>query len=166
MRMSRTIVAPAIALALVPACRARPAATPADSGFAAMQTRGHVAMGVDQYTSTHTFDALPDGGRITLVRDASDSVGVQQIRAHLRLIQHAFQSGDFSTPAFVHMKTMPGTEVMASRRALITYTYADVAGGGDVRITTRDSTALAAIHEFMGAQRGEHHAMGTGATTP
>ncbi|HEY7860758.1 MAG TPA: hypothetical protein VIB98_04900, partial [Gemmatimonadaceae bacterium] len=153
MRTSRTLVAFAIVAALVSACRARPAATPADSGFAAMQSRGHMAMGVDQYTSTHTFDALQDGGRITLVRDPSDSVGVAQIRAHLRLIQHAFQAGDFSTPAFVHMKTMPGTDVMASRRAVITYAYTDVPGGGEVRITSRDSTALAAIHAFMGAQR-------------
>lgn len=166
MRTCRTMVASAIVAVLVLACRGRSATIPADSAFAAMQTRGHMAMGVDQYTSTHTFDALPDGGRITLVRDATDSAGVQQIRAHLRLIQHAFESGDFSTPAFVHMKTMPGTEVMASRRALITYSYADVPGGGEVRITSRDSAALAAIHEFMGAQRGEHHAMGAGATTP
>jgi hypothetical protein len=160
------MVTSAIAVLLVSACRAQSAATPADSGFAAMQQRGHMAMGVDQYTSTHTFDALPDGGRITLVRDASDSAGVGQIRAHLRLIQHAFQAGDFSTPAFVHMKTMPGTEAMASRRNVITYTYSDVPGGGAVRMTTRDSTALAAIHEFMGAQRGEHHAMGASAPAP
>lgn len=166
MRMSRTVVASAIVFVMVAACRSRPAVDTADTGFAAMQARGHMAMGVDQYTSTHTFDALPDGGRITLVRDASDTLGVQQIRAHLKLIQHAFQSGDFSTPAFVHMKTMPGTEVMAARRDRITYAYADVPGGGEVRITSRDSAALAAIHEFMGAQRGEHHAMGAGAITP
>jgi len=28
-----------------------------DSSFAALQERGRVAMGVDQYTSTHHFDA-------------------------------------------------------------------------------------------------------------
>ncbi|MBK5188218.1 MAG: hypothetical protein JJD97_08220, partial [Gemmatimonadaceae bacterium] len=75
------------------------ASNASDSSFAALQERGKMAMGVDQTTSTHQFDALSDGGRIRLVRDVDDSIGVAQIRAHLRLIQHAFQAGDFSTPA-------------------------------------------------------------------
>src|SRR4051794_39542558 len=78
-----------------------------DLSFAAMQERGKMAMGVDQTTSTHMFDARADGGRIELIRDLDDSLGIAQIRAHLRLIQHAFQAGDFSTPEFVHMQAMP-----------------------------------------------------------
>ncbi|HMI56986.1 MAG TPA: hypothetical protein VK511_02965 [Gemmatimonadaceae bacterium] len=130
-----------------------------------MQERGKMAMGVDQATSTHTFDALPDGGRIELLRDVNDSLGIAQIRAHLRLIQHAFQAGDFSTPQFVHMQTMPGTAVMAQKRDLIAYTYHDRPRGGEVVIKTSDASALAAIHEFMGAQRMGHHATGAGSTT-
>src|SRR5687768_12733016 len=57
-------------------------AAPADSGFAALQQRGKAAMGVDQYTSTHCFDALADGGRIELQRDSDDPAGVATIRAH------------------------------------------------------------------------------------
>src|SRR4051812_42292262 len=60
-----------------------PAKPPAsDTAFAAMQQRGKQAMGVDQYTSVHLFDALPDGGRIELQRETNDSAGVAQIRAH------------------------------------------------------------------------------------
>jgi hypothetical protein len=69
-----------------------------------MQHRGEMAMGVDQYTSSHKFAVTPEGGRIYLERDADDSLGVQQIRAHMKLIQHAFQAGDFSTPGFVHQR--------------------------------------------------------------
>jgi uncharacterized protein YjhX (UPF0386 family) len=129
-----------------------------------MQERGKMAMGVDQTTSTHAFDALPDGGRIELLRDVNDSLGIAQIRAHLRLIQHAFQAGDFSTPQFVHMQSMPGTAVMTEKHDLITYTYHDLPRGGEVVIKTSDASALAAIHEFMGAQRMEHHATGAGST--
>jgi hypothetical protein len=43
-------------------------------------------MGVDQYTSVHRFDALPDGGRIELQRAHDDSAGVAQIREHLRQV--------------------------------------------------------------------------------
>ena len=124
-----------------------------------MQERGKMAMGVDQYTSTHHFDATPDGGRIELQRDTADTVGVTQIRAHLRLIQHAFEAGDFSTPAFVHMKDMPGTGVMTAKRGVITYSYADLPRGGELRIKTSDPEALAAIRQFLDAQRSEHHAM-------
>jgi hypothetical protein len=136
-----------------------------DSSFAAMQSRGKMAMGVDQTTSTHQFDALPNGGRIQLLRDANDSLAIAQIRAHLRLIQHAFQAGDFSTPQFVHMQAMPGTAVMAQKRDVIAYSYHDLPRGGEVVMTTSDAEALAAIHAFMGAQRMEHHAMGAGSVS-
>ena len=129
-----------------------------DSTFAAMQQRGRRAMGVDQYTSTHHFDALPDGGRIELQRDIDDSAGVAQIRTHLQGIAKAFAAGDFNTPAFVHMQDVPGTKVMAAKRAAITYTYRELPRGGEVRIATKDPEALAAIHEFLAFQRKDHRA--------
>lgn len=129
-----------------------------DSAFAAMQQRGKQAMGVDQYTSTHHFDALPDGGRIELQRDVDDSVGVAQIREHLQEIAKAFDAGDFNTPAFVHMQDVPGTKVMAAKRAAITYTYRELPRGGEVRIVTKDPQAIAAIHEFLAFQRKDHRA--------
>lgn len=132
----------------------------ADSAFAALQERGKMAMGVDQYASAHRFDVLPNGGRIALEMKDSDPLAVAQIRAHLRLIEHAFQAGDFSTPEFVHMRKMPGTKVMSRKRQLITYTYADLPRGGEVRIITTDPESLAAIRKFMIAQRGDHKARG------
>jgi hypothetical protein len=134
----------------------------ADSAFAALQERGKMAMGVDQYKSAHQFDVLPNGGRIALQMKDNDSLAIAQIRAHLKLIEHAFQAGDFSTPSFVHMRAMPGTEVMSRKKALIRYTYADLPRGAEVRITTNDPESLAAIREFMGAQRGDHKANGHG----
>jgi hypothetical protein len=137
-----------------------PKAAKPDSAFAEMQKRGQMAMGVDQYTSQHKFDITADGGRIELQSDKQDSLGVAQIRAHMRLIQHAFQAGDFSTPAFVHMRDMPGTAVMSAKRDAIKYAYADLPRGAEVRISTKDPSALAAIREFLNAQRSEHHAGG------
>lgn len=131
-----------------------------DSAFAAMQERGRAAMGVDQYTSTHHFDALPDGGRIELQREGDDSAGVARIRAHMREIAVAFKSGDFSTPAMVHLREVPGAQVMATRRSLITYEAHDLPRGAELFIRTHDDAARHAIHEFMAFQRGEHHATG------
>jgi hypothetical protein len=131
-----------------------------DSSFAAMQQRGKVAMGVDQYTSVHHFDDLSDGGRIRLERDKDDAVGARAIQAHLRDIAKAFSTGDFTTPAFVHMQHVPGTAEMAKRRAAIRYKFQPLPRGGELHITTGDTTARRAIHEFLAFQRGEHHADG------
>jgi hypothetical protein len=132
-----------------------------DSAFAAMQKRGQMAMGVNQYTATHKFDITSDGGRIELQRDVFDSLDVAQIRAHVKLIKHAFEAGDFSTPAFVHFREMPGTATMARNKALIHYTYGELPRGAELRITTADPDSRAAIREFMQAQRTEHHASGS-----
>ena len=131
-----------------------------DSAFRAMQERGKLAMGVDQYTSTHHFDALPNGGRIELQRDVNDSAGVARIREHMREIARAFQAGDFSTPTMVHLREVPGARVMAAKRAVISYDPRDLPRGAELRITTSDDEARRAIHEFMAFQRGEHHASG------
>lgn len=147
--------------------RGKPAGTTAvatDSAFAAVQARGadSRAMGVDQYSSVHRFDALPDGGRIELQRAANDSAGVARIRQHLRRIAAAFAKGDFRTPGFVHDRQVPGTAVMAARRGAISYSVRDLPHGGEVLIRTTDSAALAAVHDFIAFQRREHHAGGAG----
>jgi hypothetical protein len=134
-----------------------------DSSFTAMQGRGRQAMGVDQYTSSHVFEDLPDGGRIVLQRDEIDAAGTVAIRAHMDSIAAAFQHGDFTIPGFVHAKPqgeVPGTRVMAERRAGITYTADTLPRGGMVRIRTTDADAVRAVHEFLEFQRTEHHAAG------
>jgi hypothetical protein len=135
-------------------------ASAGDSAFAALQARGKVAMGVDQYTSTHVFDSLEDGGRIELQRNVDDPEGIRTIREHLQEIARAFKAGDFSTPAFVHMMEVPGTRIMAAKRDAITYTFRELPRGGELRITTRDPEAIRAIHEFMAFQREDHRAGG------
>ena len=80
----------------------------------------------------------------------------------LRGIAAAFAAGDFRTPAFVHMRQVPGTAVMAAERSAITYAVRDLPRGGEVRITTRDAEALAAVHAFIAYQRQDHRAGGAG----
>ena len=142
-----------------------PAATPGsqarpDSAFAALQARGKVAMGVDQYTSVHRFDALPDGGRIELQRPGADTAAVRVIREHMQDIARKFGSGDFSTPSFVHMQDVPGTAVMAARRDVIRYVYRPLPEGAEVRLYTTDPEAVRAVHAFMAFQRTDHRAGG------
>jgi hypothetical protein len=128
----------------------------ADSAFAQVQQRGHVAMGVDQYSSSHRFESLSDGGRITLTRDRADPTGVRRIRAHMADIALAFRRGDFTIPGYVHARAVPGTAIMAERQAWISYRADTVPLGGSLRIHSTDSTALAAIHQFLAFQRRDH----------
>ena len=133
-----------------------------DKAFASLQRRGETAMGVNQYTSSHVFEALPDGGRIVLQRQTDDSAGTATIRAHMSTIAEQFRRGDFAIPGFVHAQGVPGTDVMASHGAQISYTADTLPRGAQVRITTTDTAALAAVHEFLAFQRREHHAAGHG----
>ena len=144
------------------ACTAREGASdraPAtDSAFRAVQDRGRAAMGVDQNTSQHVFEPLPDGGRIVLRRDPADSAGTATIRAHMREIAAAFARGDFSTPGMVHAGVVPGTDVMRERHDRLRYEARDLPGGAEVRITTADAEALRAVHAFLAYQRRDHRA--------
>jgi hypothetical protein len=133
---------------------------PPDSGWKAMQERGRQAMGVDQYSSFHRFDVLPDGGRIELQRPEADEPEVEVIRDHLRDIAQRFAAGDFSIPGFVHDQVVPGTEVLASRRGRIRYRFEALPKGGAVRIVTKDRLAREALVAFMAYQRREHRAGG------
>ena len=51
---------------------------------------------------------------------------------------------------------------MSRRRTLITYRYEGIPRGGALVITTTDSAALRAVHEFLAFQRSAHHASGGG----
>lgn len=130
-----------------------------DSAFARLNRRGAGVMGVDQAASVHTFEPAPDGGRIRYVmRDPADSAGTAVVRAHLRQIAADFARGDFSKPFGVHAQTVPGTPVMAAKRAAIRYAVSDVPGGAELRMTTVDVDARAAIAEFLRFQADDHRA--------
>jgi hypothetical protein len=129
-----------------------------DRAFAGVQHRGHVAMGVDQYTSTHHFQPTPDGGLITLERDVEDSAGIARIRLHMVEIAGAFRQGNFALPGFVHDRPVPGTALMAARRARIQYQPDTLPRGGALRISSDDPEAVAAIHQFLAFQRQDHRA--------
>jgi hypothetical protein len=148
-----------VCVASVACARGKTPAAANDSAFAALQQRGETAMGVNQYTSQHVFEPLPDGGRIVLQRKENDAAGEQTIRAHMRTIADAFKRGDFALPGFVHaMADVPGTATMKPLHDEITYTPRDIPGGGEVVISSKNADAVAAIHDFLAFQRMDHRA--------
>jgi uncharacterized protein YjhX (UPF0386 family) len=165
MSRHRAVVTIAVILATAHCAQAQAgSAFSRDSAFRAVQERGRQIMGVDQYTSQHQFDLLPNGGRIALQRDDTDRAGTAAIRAHLHLIARAFAAGDFSSPFLVHDREVPGTATMIARRRAISYRMHALPRGGEVLITTRDAVARRAIREFLQFQRSDHRADGMDST--
>ena len=115
-------------------------------------------MGFDQDRTTHHFWLFPDGGAIDVaVTDVADAKNRDAIRSHLSHIAMMFAGGDFTAPMLVHdSSSVPGTKIMAERKAAIRFQYVETPSGGRVNIVTTDATALAGLHEFLRYQIAEH----------
>ncbi|HYX30203.1 MAG TPA: hypothetical protein VE863_16795 [Pyrinomonadaceae bacterium] len=122
-----------------------------------MNERGDKAMGFDHTKTTHHFLLAEDGGSIQVeANDPKDKESRDQIRMHFRHITMMFSDGQFDIPMLVHAQTPPGAEVMKRLKAEITYTFKVTERGGMILISTKNSEALRAIHDFLRFQIKEH----------
>jgi hypothetical protein len=122
-----------------------------------MLTRGALAMGFDQERTVHHFLLYDDGGAIDVaVKEAGDHRNLQAIREHLQQIAGLFKEGDFGKPELTHAQQVPGTADMTRLEDRITYQYEETTAGGRVRIVTRDTEALGAVHAFLRFQIEDH----------
>ncbi len=154
MSARRSVFAGAALLTLVLASGVR-----AQHGAAPPMSHAEMGMGFNQDSAQHHFRLYTDGGAIEVVaKDPADHTTRDEIRMHLRHLAGMFADGDFSTPMFVHEpEHVPGTAVLTKRRRMIQYRYGDIPNGGRVDIATRDSAALAALHDFLKYQITAHH---------
>ena len=120
--------------------------------------RAAMVMGFDQDRTTHHFWLFDDGGAIDVgVKESADTNNRDAIRSHLPHVAMMFGEGNFDAPMLVHdSKSVPGTKGMAERKGVIRYQYVETANGGRVNIVTTDPDALAAVHQFLKFQIGEH----------
>jgi len=120
---------------------------------AVVESHGDQAMGFPHDKTTHHFRMATDGGAIEVTaNDPGDKANTTAIRSHLSHIAMMFSNGDFSTQMFIH-DAIPTMKMMKSA---IHYTYEEVPKGGRVRITSAESIAVAAIHDFLRFQIAEH----------
>lgn len=115
-------------------------------------------MGFDQERTAHHFLLFTDGGAIDVgVKEPTDMKNRDAIRSHLPHIASMFGDGNFEAPMIVHdTKKVPGITVMAAKKSLIRYQYAETTTGGRVDIVTTDPEALAAVHAFLTFQIADH----------
>ena len=124
---------------------------------ASLEERGERAMGFSQTATVHHFLLKPDGGVIQVeVKDSADASNLGLVRQHLAHVARAFAEGDFETPALVHERVPPGTEVMRRLKSEISYTYEETEAGARVRLSTKNAEALAAVHAFLRFQIEDH----------
>jgi hypothetical protein len=122
-----------------------------------MDQRGDATMGFDHERTTHHFLITDQGGVIQVeANDSKDTESRDQIRHHLADIAGKFASGDFSDPAKIHDRVLPGVPEMIRRKDAITWRYEEKERGGQVVITTADPAARSAVHDFLRAQIADH----------
>src|SRR5262245_51218370 len=97
-------------------------ATAAPSHAAGVDHRGDQGMGFSHQTTAHHFTLTGDGGVISAdALDPADTDTRDSIRGHFGHIAHAFSSGDFDLPMFIHDRMPPGAETMKRLRTKISY---------------------------------------------
>jgi hypothetical protein len=135
----------------------QPAGHEGHGDAAALDARGDQVMGFGHTQTQHRFSLREDGGTIQVeAKDPADTASLSQIRAHLAQVAKAFSGGDFTMPAAIHDRVLPGVSEMTRLRDAIQYRYEDTERGGRVRITTVDRQALLAVHAFLRAQIVDH----------
>ena len=133
-----------------------PAGTAASDHDATMH-RGEKGMGFSQTTTTHHFLLKADGGVISVsANDPKDSAARDHIRMHLSHIAHAFSTGDFDIPMFVHNQEAAGVPALKRLAKEIHYEFHETGHGGEVTISSKSAEAIDAIHDYLRFQIREH----------
>jgi hypothetical protein len=152
----------ALALALVSAMQQeKPApqqkAAQTDEHHQGVVERGDHVMGFSHDKTVHHFRLFADGGAIEArVIDAQNAASRDAIRSHFAHIAKMFAAGDFSAPMLIHVQNPPGTAEMKRLRETIQYKLENTEQGARIRIITKSSDALQAVHAFLRFQIADH----------
>src|SRR5215467_6284896 len=128
-----------------------------ENDFAGVNARGDQGMGFSHKKTTHHFHLLADGGAIEIQsNEPADAASQEAIRQHLAMIAVKFSQGDFAIPMFIHATVPPGVEDMKRLKSKITYEAENTENGAQLRMTTHDAEAVAAVHSFLRFQIQDH----------
>src|SRR5262245_5125561 len=123
---------------------------------------GHHVMPFDLTKTTHVFQMTETGGILrVVVKDPQDTKQIELVRQHLQHEAARFQKGDFSDPATLHGKNMPGIRELAADPSHFTARYSALPSGAEIAFSSQDMRLITAIHRWFGAQLSEHGADAT-----
>ena len=104
----------------------------------------------DQEKSVRHFKLLPDGGVIQITaNDPSDLATRNVIQQQVVKIAGMFTEGNFAIPMLVGQQQPPGIDTMKRLKSELSYSPENLPNGGRVQITTANSEALNAVHDFL-----------------
>ena len=154
-RKSMSCSARAFAIFLVLSCSAVFAQTQQEH----VHRMAHSVMPFDMSKTLHIFKMTESGGvQRVIARNPGDTDQVGLIRQHLEHEAEKFRHGDYSDPAALHGKDMPGLKELRARASEIHISYAALPAGAEITFETADLHLLTAIHRWFGAQLSEHGA--------
>ena len=120
--------------------------------------RGAHVMPFDLELTTHIFTKTPTGGiQQVIVKNRKNTQQLKLIRQHLTKISNAFRQGDFSGPAKIHGKTMPGLDKLSrATHRQINIAYKDLVDGAEITFSSHKPALITAIHQYFDAQLRDH----------
>lgn len=120
--------------------------------------RGSHVMPFDLEQTTHVFSKTETGGlQQVIVKDPKNAPQIALIRQHLSKISAEFNKGDFSNPAKIHGKDMPGLDVLRNTQPEhFKADYKELPNGAQITYFSDDKKVIAAIHQWFDAQLSDH----------
>ncbi len=114
-------------------------------------------MPFDLERTTHLFRETPGGGIQTVVADdPSNRHQARLVQHHLREEAARFRRGDFTDPAAIHGRDMPGLAELKAGARRIRVRYAALPNGARIVYSTDDPSLAAAVHSWFRAQAMDH----------
>jgi hypothetical protein len=119
---------------------------------------GAEVMPFDLKQTQHIFTQTETGGlQQVIVRDPANARQIELIRQHLKKISEEFGRGDFSDPARIHGKDMPGlAELRNAQPGKLRVHYRELPNGAGIDYSSDDPALIAAVHRWFDAQLAEH----------
>jgi hypothetical protein len=113
--------------------------------------------GFDQEKSSRHYILLPDGGVIEITaNDPLDVTTRNAIQQQVAKIAGMLTEGNFAIPMLVGQQQPAGIDTMKRLNSELSYTPENLPNGGRVQITTANSEALKAVHDFLRFEIQEH----------
>jgi hypothetical protein len=151
--MKRNTYTAIMALALA----AAPFAVRADTSHQDMvMEHGAQVMPFDQKQAMHMFLPSATGGVVEVVVHDMDATPIALVRSHLLQEAAMFTRGDYSDPAYIHGKTMPGLARLQSAPSRVSVRYFETPTGAAITFASADQDLVAAIHQWLAAQQRDH----------
>ena len=120
--------------------------------------RGQHVMPFDLKQTRHIFTKNDKGGvQQVIAKDPNNSQQIELIRQHLTKISGEFSHGDFSNPAKIHGKDMPGlAELRTAKPGKLHVQYRELLAGAEISYSAEDPALTTAIHQWFDAQLADH----------